>query len=90
MTGQNQTRRTLREVHGSDAEIIEMDAEGAATGRSYRLVKKDEWAWAPTWLRLLIGVSGLVVLVPIFIALVAAAAFVVWLLVLIVPWIFQG
>ena len=71
------TERQLREIHGSDVELIEMEGGGGSaqpTGRSYKVVKPNPFDGWPVWARLLFAV----VMLPIAVGLLIIAGLGLW------------
>lgn len=56
-----ETKATLRNLHGADAEIIEMDSDDRPTGRRYTVVRRAPLEGWPLWLRVPIGILGIIV-----------------------------
>lgn len=67
MPRQSRTEREIRDLHGDDAEIIEIDSNRQPTGRSYRVVSKkpvplaglDPWIKWPLLLLIFVIASAL-------------------------------
>jgi hypothetical protein len=83
MSGRSGMERAIKDLHGSDAEIIELDAEGEPSGRRYRVVKPEPelpWPWMPMWLRLMFGLLAFSILIPLLVVLLGGLVFALWMI----------